>query len=95
MSLKREEKKTQQRTELMKLEGVLVLRETSMDQFKSELQILEIENGKELEKQIKKLKIKLGVISKADMVAWTHGRRVTSTATSKYPIVSSHRNNSV
>jgi len=67
MQQKREEKKGQQRTELEKLERLRQLKDEDQEQFKSELQFLEIESPKELEKQIKKLKLKLGILSKAEL----------------------------
>jgi chromosome segregation ATPase len=67
MAQKREEKKAHQKAELSKLEDMLALRESAPEQLKAELQVVEIENVKELEKQIKKLKIKLGTISKAEL----------------------------
>lgn len=67
MQQKREEKKAQQRTELEKLERLRQLRDEDQEQFRSELQFLEIEGLKELEKLIKKLKLKLGILSKAEL----------------------------
>jgi hypothetical protein len=69
MGAKREEKKMQHKAELIKLEGILALHETSPEEFQVSLEGLELANVRELESMIKKLKIKLGVISKAELVA--------------------------
>jgi hypothetical protein len=66
--IKREERKTEQRNLLEKLEKILALKETEPEHFKIELQIMEIETLKDLEKQIKELKLSLGLISKKDLV---------------------------
>lgn len=66
MNQKREEKKNQQKAELERLERLRQLKDEDMGQFKFELQSLEIDNARELEKMIKKLKIKLGILSKAE-----------------------------
>lgn len=68
MAVQREERKNNQKAELAKLESLLVLKETDNDTFQNELQLLDIEGGvKEVEKMVKKLKIKLGVISKSEL----------------------------
>lgn len=69
MAIKREEKKSQHKSELAKLEGVLQIQDSSPEEFQGALKSLELANGRELERMIKKLKIKLGVISKAELVS--------------------------
>jgi actin-related protein 5 len=68
MQIKIEGKKNQQREELSKLEAVLSLRDTQPEQFQIELKSLDLDTPKELERTIKKLKVKLGIISKSDLV---------------------------
>lgn len=70
MQVKIENKKNQQREELAKLEGVFALRESQPEQFLADLKTLDIDTPKELERSIKKLKVKLGIISKTDLVGW-------------------------
>jgi hypothetical protein len=81
--IKREEKKNEQRSSLEKLERILAVKDSQPEHFKIELQIMEIESLKDLEKQIKDLKLSLGLISKKDLV----GLNVTSKEGEKYQYI--------
>ena len=91
MHIKLENKKNQQREELSKLESILALREAEPERFLNELKALDLDTPKELERSIKKLKVKLGIISKTDLVNQNKRRKQTGTATSRCPTASSRR----
>lgn len=68
LNAKREEKKLLNHAELGRLEVLLGLKDADPDTFRQQLESLELDSQKELEKKIKQLKIKLGIISKAEVV---------------------------